>query len=764
MRSADSPWRYVVAYALAKSIKLPDLLFQGLTDTNASVVIACRAALTNCWVHRDNKDDCCALLDPIASGYVIPSLAPFHLICDTMLTYVQKRKPETHFQLNLEDVHTSSLLMWRAECKVCSDREDADETLLLPSLEQFCAVLQDIIYAYARPDAESKTVKFRNVEDADNMLRIFLSAFDIYEDNGYLSHVDNTTRNALLRLMNFLLKVVPDDDPALFVDVAVRSIKSLTVRVPEETTRTVTSALDSLFKSLKLPQRFGLGFDDVEALVRKSRERQQDLIRRKALVRSGELEADAYTELKEEMDRDEKFLLRIQLIVLAFLSNSQRGDAIPSFCSHVIQLGRQQDNERVRCAATKSLGLQCLICPDAVHTFVPLLLSDACQPVPAEGGDCAPVAAVGVCFDLIMEYGVKFFDTVLAAGAAGTTPPCVFNAENEFEARLQREQELASEDVHKVGSKTLLATLQTFFTSTNTDIFSMAVAGFCKLLSCNRVPADQAPHIIAKLLVSMVCSHFQKKEDATYAYLLEYLTVFFRSYTSSHPKRQADFAEGGVTAFRLLVLQNVAYGAKVMEWVTHMSDAFTLTLIRDVDPEAASRLHSAVADAEEGEGADRSGAQQRTAAAKASLQSVRLLRELSRYSLHEGLAEHLLAEVALNAAVEVRRLCLDVLERKMYFYAKDNRPFLLYCAQKAAAATDGQEEVGARCAAFTAEIHNHFGVLTAEESMEEKWDGLLQQRQSTLEQLRGEGSFRSCGFHHRRVGQPLQHLPWRGSV
>lgn len=235
----------------------------------------------------------------------------------------------------------------------------ADETQLLLPLADFAAVLQDTVYAYARPEATPQTVQFRHMEDADHMLRILLSMLDMYDENAYLAHADDTTRQRLLRLLNFLLKVVPDDDPALFVDCAVLSIKSLTARMPEEGTRTVTSALDALFRSLKLPQRFGLGFDDVEALGRKSRERQQELMRRRVLLQSGEGGATrrAYDELRAEMDRDDKFMLRMQLIVHAYLGHSRRGEEVPVFCSHVMALGRLPENHiKVKVAAVQSRG------------------------------------------------------------------------------------------------------------------------------------------------------------------------------------------------------------------------------------------------------------------------------------------------------------------------------------------------------------------------------------------------------------------------
>ncbi|KAH9598952.1 Nuclear condensin complex subunit 3 [Trypanosoma melophagium] len=487
-------WKYIATYATAKNIPLPELIHQGLTDSSSSVRIACRAALTNCWLHRDYKDDCESMFE-LVLGNGNGNLDSYEVVCTEMLEYCRKHKNHKTYVVNFDLVSATSLLLWKANAKLSADTEGEDETAILLPLPEFSQLLQDTVYAYARPDVESKTVKFKNVDEADVMLRILLSTFNIYEENGYLTHADNTTRSSLLRIIGFLLKVVPDDDPALFVDVAVRTLKSLTERTPEEATKTITSSLDSLFRSLKLPQMYALGYDDVEAFGRKSRERQRELIRRRMKLRGGEATQEEYDQLKEEMDRDEKFLLRMQFIVLSFLSHSQRGDTIPTFCSHVIQLGRQQDNEAVKVASTNSLGLQCLVDPDTVHTFMPLILSDAKDIVPnAEG--CVSLTALGVAFDLVMEYGLRFFDCPTHSNGNGkinhsrnnhennnnnsnhnnihdnndhnssnfttTVMGTITSSEVNLEARLQHERALAQEDEHRVGGNNLLNTLRSF--------------------------------------------------------------------------------------------------------------------------------------------------------------------------------------------------------------------------------------------------------------------------------------------------------------
>lgn len=686
------PWRYITAYASAKNVHIMLQLSHGLRDSNTSVAIACKNAITSSWLQRDCKGLSESFLEPIIGGYAFDSLEPYELVSEVLFKSIRHLHPKKTFQLNLEDVNTSSLLMWKMECKAASERVDddpeAEGTGYLISLETFSYLFQDVLNCYTRPDAPMKVAKFRSSDDADNMLRIILSIFDIYQEDGYLAHADNTTRHSLLKSIGFLLKVVPDDDPSLFVDASIRALKSLSARTPEEATSTVTSALDSLFRSLKLPQRYALGFEDVEAFGRKSRERQQELIKNGILYNSGRISAEEYSELKSEVDRDVKFLLRIQNIVWSYLSNSQRGDEIPTFCTHVIQLGRHSNSEVVQTIAVRSLGLQCLIRPEAVHTFIPLIVSDAGLNS-REDDESLPVAAIGVIVDLIMEYGLGFFRAHLGQNKHMPTPDADSGHSKEVQSRLLQEQILAASDDHRVGSQNMLHIFFSFLNPSCRVVSSVAIIGSCKLLSANRLPRDKVPFVISFLLLHMAQFQLEMRDNPRSSYMVALLQKFFRSYASSHPRRQTDFVLGGVGATKYLLQCNACDTIilKHLSFLLRTGDAFLLSHIREIDPEVALKVREQeVALDTESESGDRkssvrssSNLSLRSSTTRSSMQSGRLLRELSRHSQHERIAEFLLFFICDESlSVKGRLACTEMLEKHLYFYSKDPQPFLYF--------------------------------------------------------------------------------------
>ena len=158
---------------------------------------------------------------------------------------------------------------------------------------------------------------------------------------------------------------------------------------------------------------------------------------------------------------------------------------------------------------------------------------------------------------------------------------------------------------------------------------------------------------------------------------------------------------------------------KLLEFVARLTDAYTLTLIRDIDPQAAKRATREAAEevigaAEEEEASRRSS---RATATRSSMQSGRLLRELSRYSLHERLSEGLLLELAHTDLVESRAVCMEGLERCMYFYTREPQPFMLHCLDEALAALDAQH-AGAlrdRLAAWQRELRQRYPAMTLAE-------------------------------------------------
>ncbi|KAG8347627.1 hypothetical protein TRVL_01547 [Trypanosoma vivax] len=756
------PWKYITFYASAKKVNLLKLIKQGLSDTNKSAAIACRAALTNCWLHRDYANDCEAMLEPVlGSSYDGASLEACDLICLELLHYCKRHKSISAYVVNFECVSAASLLMWKANAKLSADAEGDDETPVLLPLPQFSVLLNDTVFAYARPDVEVKSVKFKNVDEADIMLRCLLSVFDIYQENGYLTHADNTTRSSLLRSIGFLLKVVPDEDPALFVDVAVRSLKSLTERIPEEATTAVTSSLSSLFRRLQLPQQFALGYDDIEAFGQKSRERQRLLNRLRMKARAGEVPEEEYNNLKEEMDRDEKFLLRMQYIVSAFLSNSQRGDSIPTFCSHVIQLGRQQDDEAVKMASTTSLGLQCLINPDTVHTFMPLIVNDA-KEMAVSSEKCVSVVALGVAFDLVMEYGLRFFDSPARGSGpsdgyeraggddaskleqgAGAYPIVSAPVDEGMEARLLHERTLAGEDEHRVGGNNLLNTLRSFLRARCAIKNPMAVVGFCKLLSCNRVPQGQVHEVIAEILLHHAVYRCEEKCGGCSAYMTDYLNKFFQSFASSHPSRQSSFCQGGLIAFAALARQKNSTAPWLIDFVTRLCDAYLLVQIRDIDPETARQATRLTGDSSVGseDNTLARNTSSRATTTRNSIQSGRLSRELSRFSLHETIASQLLMEIAQTDCAWVREICISTLEKRMYFYAKDLPQWLLFCSSRAldvVKSSEGDSPLAARLQAWKDSAFTRFQAQSSMDGNEEqlaKWNEAIDSRELPISKL-----------------------------
>eukprot|EP00796_Vickermania_ingenoplastis_P002353 gene2353-1482_t len=697
-------WRYITAYASAKNVHFAMCLYRGLSDSSASVVIACKSAMTNSWLHRDCKHNCTDFLSPIISGYPFEMLEPYEVVSDALFKSCKHAHPDVRFNLPLDDVHTTSLLMWKMECKYASERVEDDPDnesagALLP-LETFSALLEDVVHSYTdsetkTPNAETKVAKFRSTDDADNMLRIVLSVFDIYHEDGYLAHADNTARRALLKTIGVLLTLVPDDDPSLFVDVCIRALKSLSARTPEEAGATVTSALDSLFRTLRLPRRYSLGFEDVEAFGRKSRERQQELIKRKVLMQSGQCSEEEFEELKAEVEKDEKFLLRIQFIVWSYLSNSERGEAVPTFCTHVIQLGRHAESDVVQTVATKSLGLLCLVRPETVHTFMPVILADTALNTRGTEESVA-VAAVGVVVDLIMEYGLNFFrvsnahplkEEVCAESLEPEQP------ENPAVVRLARERLLAEEDVHKVGSHHLVHVLLCLLDPINRITSSIMTMGCCKLLSANRLPKEKISIVLALLLLHWTQFQTEAKESRQSAYWVSLLQQFFRSYAASHPRRQTDFVSSGLIAIRLLLFSGTPppTTAKLITLLLRTGDAFVLSQIRDIDPSVAQRVREQEALEDELDGGKKSNRSSanlslRSSAARSSMQSGRLVKELGRHSQHERVAVHLLLYLAEDGLPEdSRSLCVDVLEKQMYFYSKEPQPLLHFMAKKALA-------------------------------------------------------------------------------
>nr|CCC89772.1 conserved hypothetical protein [Trypanosoma congolense IL3000] len=755
-------WESVVQSARKrKGISLSELIKDGLSDSNKAVIAACRAALTNSWLHRDEKGDCKAVVDALISEDELSTpISTYDMICMELLLSCRRRNMNTVYAISAEPVTAASVLMWKACAKVSADIEGVDESAVFIPLSQFSDLLRDKLFSSSRSKKGIESTKINDNFDF-TLCQCLLSALDIYQENGYLAHSDNTTRKSLLECMTFLLKATPEEDPALYVDVAVRSLKALTERTPEDATRAIDKALMLLFGGLHLPKKHSLGYEDVEAFGRKSRERQQELAKLRMMTLSGESDGIRHQMLKNEIDIDEKFLLRMQYIVLAFLSHSERGDKITAYWSHIIQLGLRQDIDAVKVVSIKSLGMQCLVNPEAVHTFLPPILNSADEIV-SESEHCVPLAALGVVFDLVMEYGFRFFDcsprgttgrprrscTMTPEALNGTEdgdalyPLGSIDAENAFNRREQHENNIAEEDFHKVGGENLLKLLRTFLTTVCAKKNKMAVVGFCKLLACSRVPHSKTPEIIADILLHHVAYRRDGKGNTGSVYMVDYLNKFFQCYASSHRNRQMLFARGGIIAFTALLRHEVPTAQWLIEFVAKCSDAIMLVDIRNIDPEAARQMgrpdDELLAEDEENMGARAYSS--RHTVGRITTQSSLLSRELSRFSLHEYIASELLIEIAQNKSEKARQVCMTVLGKHMYFYAKVLPSWLLFCCDKALESVGRDSPTYAHLESWREEAVARFSVQpNAKETsaFNQRWNDTIDVRNAVVAQLVG---------------------------
>lgn len=127
----------------------------------------------------------------------------------------------------------------------------------------------------------------------------------------------------------------------------------------------------------------------------------------------------------------------------------------------------------------------------------------------------------------------------------------------------------------------------------------------------------------------------------------------------------------------------------------------------------------------------------RVAVARSSMQSGRLMRELSRCSLHESLAQELLLEVSEQEDVECAGVCVSVLERHMYFYSKEMQPGLMEATRRAVVRwqsqreEDSQRDGASTLASSSTNNSNHNSVASAVEDLcvrLQRWQSEMESR------------------------------------
>jgi condensin complex subunit 3 len=724
-------WNDVVQQSKLNKVDILQVISRGLKDASAPVATACRLTLLKSWLQRDNKDNCIDMLEAIAvdDGDILIDHESASRVAKDLVHASVKVNAATAplsarigcFRLNVAVPLTfAKVLLWKACCKELMDgtlqaqgdvvESEVESTLLLP-LDQFAEIVQDTMMFFAKPEEyKPKKVQLAKVTGAEDLLTLLFSALLIYAEGGFLDHVDNATRCLLLKQLGFLLKVVPDSDPCLFVESIVRGLRVLTARHPEEATTVVHEALNLLFSGIQLRKQFALTFDDVEAFGKMDAERRLEL---KSLRYRNSLERAEL--LESAIEFDQKFLLRMTSIVFNVLVSSHRMEKLPSFCPHVVQLGRQQCDPQVKTLSTRALAMICLINPETVHTFIPILLRDANEAPATTGSDKespardVAAAALGAVFDVVCEYGFNFFNssTDRQAMAAKPDEPAVASLHGDTSMAEQRKaaEALAAEDaVARQGGSKLLKQLETFLLVDGISQRQVASLGFCKLFACNRVPEECVPRIMAQLLLHTSLEPSSRKGlgaatagsyQAMARQLASSMGTFFDAYSQSSWKRQTLVAEGGIIALRILFLSAptaIQTMSKLLNQLIRLTDAANLRAVREVDPEFAQsiakeyREQAEVSPLEQTDTTDggihRNTSKKSVNVSAAStmtrkVTSARLRQELSRFSLHEYLAEELLIDAVQSPTDSiVPRLVVTSL-KKLRLYSTN--PKVLSC-------------------------------------------------------------------------------------
>ena len=757
----------LISYAQQLRIDIISVVAAGFEDSAEAVKSACKLALSS-WLTSSFKGDVAAMVDGLFSIPVTISQPAAETVISHLISI---RKGEwSPMGINTACIGAANITLWKCSVRYFLDenkegggfRGDADDDELgggdaagggrgsgkfltsdddscgLPILPKFNIILTAAVNRYTgRPTAPPKDGRGSGLksalqpheviigerEDTQYIVDVLLSAFGVYADLGLLGHADDSGRAQLMRPLSFLLKVVTIDKPTCFVDASVKTIVDICVRHEGEGMTSVESSLKMLFSLLSIPKKYELSYEDVEAFGRYDFDRR----RRVAVLESHRLrdgmERDENSEehvLIEDIATDDAVLLRMCRIVHAYLSYSRRGVTLPAFISHVVHLARSQSNVAAKSLAMKCLTLQCLINPQMVMTFLPIFLQEALSGTQVD----VVTSAIGGIFDMINEYGNKFFDN----NGSGPPPPgkggdVINNGDDgveeaaaastrrtkDEERRRELERLVAKEDTHKPGSQVLTRQLISLLQSPTEEIRYAASFGFCRLLAANRLLPEAAPLVLARLLLFLVGTdnNSSKCSEPTTLQMHRIVETFFRSYAFSHHKRQVAVLEGGLLALRMTLDEFFVRGAsisgdqnsapkialKILKKVIQLTDAINTQQVRDVDPELSARMALETA----AEVARLSGSNSNGLASNASVAALneatsvkgssvapsgrsavsargatlRLWRELGKHSLHERLCLELLTEATrYRDSDAIVKLCLDDLS-VMRLYKRD---------------------------------------------------------------------------------------------
>ena len=714
---------HFVAFCTLYKVSFIDTVYTGLNDTSLPVRLAAARTLGK-WLERDWKDDPVQFLSSIA---LPPTESPaVTLLARTLFDAASRRRGREQGPLLLPLVKSgltpANAVMWRICCEAAVRSGDAAEVNVLPPLVEFAAVLRDAIETFIQQEtAQCRVVQFANPEYADHILRVLLVMVPLYEEGGYLAHADDQARGALVKNLGSLLKVVTDSDPGLFVEDTMRALRLIGARHPAQVETAVHDVLHLLFKSLTLPRMYELGYDDVEMFGRKDYDRRLEL-RGLHAQPAGSSNPERARLLQESLETDTLYLSRMLHIVLRFLGSCKRGDAVPPYCAHFIQLGRSQCDKEIAALAASAMGVQCLLAPQTVHTFLPLILRDAMPP--ADGTTrlihtAVSEAALQVIFDLLAEYPPSFFNegdaasfTKAQAAEQRLRAGLADDAGDEDRKNLREDAVAAitADGTAKVGTLRLLRVTRAALVSEFPTLRRIAMRGYAKLLSCGRLQGEQQVEMLALVLINLFTFEAPAsqrrggKADVVGAFMYDHIDFFVRSYGASDPRRMRLVGDATVLAVRLICTRQAQPEAplpalRLLKRAALYTDAALLQAAQEVDPEFAADAFEAHTAGDQGPAADDGEADtsttvgRRSGASLSSRGGARLWRVLSKYSQHERLAAELLRLVAVSARNPGAQRCAISVLPHLRLYGRDAKveselADLLRAAKSAAASPD----------------------------------------------------------------------------
>eukprot|EP00760_Papus_ankaliazontas_P026835 PhM_4_TR307/c1_g1_i1/m.13702/K06678/YCG1, CAPG; condensin complex subunit 3 len=574
-------------------------IMRGIQEESTAVAAAVSLTVCASWLSRDCENS----IELMLSRVDVTSRPEMDVVVGFLMHHVKKVQPaKCSFPLNRARLTSYNTLLWRKAL------EAAESNLL--EIDDFVSVFHTAMTQVVNPDSTAEGgVGF---EDVDNqgpyILDQLLRSVTAYHEAGYLQSATEKSRRQLVADIGFLLRVVPQDAPNLFVEPTLAALRCL--QASEDTIETVSAGLRKIYDNLGIVATHRIAFDDVEAYCRAETQR------------TSEAKKSRSEDMLEIIEVDKAYLRRMALIAHAYLSSERQKSLVPEVLLLTLKLGRDSSLcSTVRALAIRGTALVCLHQKDTVQTFMPVFTSGMSSP----HGDVADACYESV-FDLMCEYGTELYHTPHAKDAPDVAE------QRRSTARAQY--------------NTLLDDL-----AANVTGRTSCTVGLCKLLSCQKVDQENA-HIVAAPILS---AYFQaviraKDQAVSDLRLVALLETFFASYAHSHTRRQASVATGAIDALRKLIHGYTFSAAearmfqRIFGAVLYFTDAANLNSVKELDPEAVALNATQLG----GIGSDDEEESTILRTPKKGMQmsfGARIAKELSKTSCHEQIVQALLIDV-----------------------------------------------------------------------------------------------------------------------